>query len=277
MNDIIDNENLADTHLYYMSTKPFDKKALYENGVVFKRVTAGKSKNSINTILGIFIEIIELFSIFPDVVFSTGGYAAYPVLFAAKILKIPVITHESNSVPDSVNKWSESFAKAITVAYKQEIDFFKTKNLIHLGQPIRRNLQEPSKEGAYEFLNLEKDTPVVWILEGSGESDKINRVIEEALPELLNNYQIIHQTGKKDYEEIKLLVDATLSDHNFKYRYHAFPFLNELSMKMVAGVADIVVSRAGSTLFEIAHWEIPAIIIPASDSRGNYQIKNAYN
>ncbi len=277
LNKIIDEENLADTHLYYMSDKEFDKKALYENGIVFKRVSAGKKRNSLNSFLGGVFAVFQMFSIFPDVVFSTGGYAAYPALFAARILRIPVIVHESNSRPDEINLWAQKFAIAVTTAYKQEADFFDTQKLIHIGQPIRRELQNPTTAGAYEFLGLEKDTPVLWVLSGSRGAKKINRTVEEALPKLLNSFQVIHQTGKDDFDEMKLLTDASLMNHAFKYRYHIFDFLNQLSLKMIAGIADIVVSRAGSTLFEIAHWEIPAIIIPAPHSKNNHQIKNAYN
>ncbi len=277
VNDIIDQESLADTHTYYFSTKAFSQKNLYENGIIFKKVGASKSRYSLSNIFNIFSALIQMFSTFPDVVFSTGGYAAYPVLVAAKILKIPVIIHESNSIPNDVNRWANDLAKNITIAYKQEVDYFDKEKLIHTGQPIRHNLKEPTETGAYEFLNLEKNVPILWILGGSKGAQNINRVVEEALPTLLQKYQIIHQTGKDDYEDMKMLTDATLIDFEYKYRYHPVDFLNQLSMKMMAGVADIVISRAGSTIFEIAHWEIPAIIVPITHSYGNHQIKNAYN
>jgi UDP-N-acetylglucosamine--N-acetylmuramyl-(pentapeptide) pyrophosphoryl-undecaprenol N-acetylglucosamine transferase len=76
---------------------------------------------------------------------------------------------------------------------------------------------------------------------------------------------------------MKKLTDATLMNNQFKNRYNVFDSLNTLSMKMAAGVADVVVTRAGSTLFEIAHWELPSIVIPIPDSHGNHQISNAYN
>lgn len=277
LNKIIDAENLADTRLYYLGNKSFDKKSLYENGIRFKKIVSGKSHFSLASFVGIFQSILHVFNIFPDVVFSTGGFAAYPVLFAARILRIPIIIHESNSFPNPTNVWSASFARSVTIAYKQLIDFFDKKKLIHIGQPIRHNLQEPTLTGAYEFLNLEKETPVLWIIGGTSGAENINRVIEESLPELLTSYQVVHQTGKADFENIKMITDATLINHNFKYRYHPFPYLNQLSMKMMAGITDIAIARAGSTLFELAHWEIPSIIIPMTNSYGNHQIKNAYN
>lgn len=280
LTNIIDTENLADVHIYYLSNKPYDKKALYENGIIFKKINSGK----LNTVGGMMSAAIggikalfTLFSIYPDVVFSKGGFAAFPVVFAAKILGIPIIIHESDSVPGRVNKWSAKFARSIAVSYKQEVEYFPLEKIVHTGQPIRQDLLEPTNEGAHEFLNLEKETPTIWILGGSQGSKAINMAMEETLPELLKDYQIVHQVGRANYDEMKKLTDATLLDHDFKYRYHIFDHLNILSMKMMAGVSDIVISRAGSALFEIAHWGIPSIIIPLKSSHAGHQIKNAYN
>ncbi len=286
LNNIIDEENLADSRLYFLAPDPYDKKALYENGIVFKQITAGKMRTyfSLQNFfdifkvgIGILQAIFTVFAIFPDVVFSKGGYGAFPTVFAARLLGIPVIVHESDSVPGRVNIWASKFAKAIAVSYKQTVDYFPKEKIIHTGQPIRHNLHEPTTEGAHEFLNLESETPILWVLGGSLGAQTLNSVIEETLPQLLPKYQIIHQTGADNFDEIKKLTDAMLVDNQYKYRYHPYPFLNQLSMKMIAGVADVVISRAGSTLFEIAHWEIPAIIVPITNSHKNHQIKNAYN
>jgi len=286
LNRIVDEENLADTDIYYIADKPYNKKILYENGITFKRVNAGKFrlKFSLKIISDFFkmgIGVIEgfftLFSIYPDVVFSKGGYVAFPTLCAARLLGIPVIIHESDSVPGRVNKWSGKFARSVAVSYKQEVDYFDREKIVHTGQPIRHNLLDPTTEGAHEFLNLEKETPVIWVLGGSLGAQAINTAIEEALPYLLEKYQVVHQVGEKNFESMRKLTEATLIENPFKYRYHVFGHLNTLSMKMMAGVSDIVITRAGSQLFEIAHWGIPAIVIPITHSNGNHQIKNAYN
>jgi len=284
--NIIDSRNLADASIYFISDSPYDKKALYENGIIFKKVNAGKMRVSpslksigdfINTTLGIFQGFFTLFSIYPDVVFSKGGYSAFPTVFAAKILGIPVIIHESDSVPGRVNKWSGKFARSIAVSYKEAADYFPENKIIRTGQPIRRNFLKPTAVGAHEFMNLEKETPIIWILGGSQGSQSINTAMEETFDVLLNNYQIVHQVGISNFESFKKLTNTTLENHAFKYRYHIFDHLNVLSMKMMAGVADIVITRGGSTLFEIAHWGIPSIVIPLYNSHANHQIKNAYN
>ncbi|MFT7328005.1 MAG: UDP-N-acetylglucosamine--N-acetylmuramyl-(pentapeptide) pyrophosphoryl-undecaprenol N-acetylglucosamine transferase [Crocinitomicaceae bacterium] len=286
LNRIVDDENLADARLYYVSNKPYNKKILYENGIIFKQVSAGKLRlkpsfrmilDMFKMALGLFQALFTVFLIFPDVVFSKGGYAAFPTVFAAKILGIPVVLHESDSYPGRVNRWTGKFARAVAVSYKQEIDYFPRDKIVHTGQPIRHDLLEPAREGAHEFLNLEKDTPTIWVLGGSLGAQFINSSVEKALPMLLDKYQVVHQVGNKNFEQMKKLTYATLIDHNFKYRYHIFDSLNTLSMKMMAGVADVVITRAGSQLFEIAHWGIPSIVVPITHSNGNHQIKNAYN
>ncbi len=286
LNNIIDSENLADARLYYVSDTPYDRRALEENGIIYRQVSAGKKRvspslKSIGDMLKMGIGLIEgffnLFAIFPDVVFSKGGYAAFPTVFAARILGIPVIVHESDSVPGRVNVWAGKFARAIAVSYKQEVDYFPKEKLIHTGQPIRHDLLDPTSEGAHEFLGLDPDVPVLWILGGSLGAQSINLAIEKALPELLQKYQVIHQVGKSNLDSMKKLTDATLIDNSFRNRYHIFGNLNVLSMKMIAGVADVVITRSGSTLFEIAHWGIPSIVIPLPNSHKNHQIKNAYN
>jgi UDP-N-acetylglucosamine--N-acetylmuramyl-(pentapeptide) pyrophosphoryl-undecaprenol N-acetylglucosamine transferase len=228
------------------------------------------------TIFGCLLALYKIYSIYPDVIFGKGGYASFPALFAAKILRIPVIIHESDSKPGKVNSWAGKFAKKIALSYPDAIQYFVHKDRVaYTGNPIRSSIIQPLKNGAKEFLNMEEGTPTVLILGGSQGSQNINDVIVSALPELLNNYQIIHQTGKANLEEIKSTSTVVLKDHPFAFRYHPFDYLNELALRMSAGLADVVVSRAGSTIFEIAAWGTPSIIIPLPSSISHDQTQNA--
>lgn len=286
LNNIIDEENIADTDLYYFSDSPYDEKLLYENDLSYVNIPAGKLRKSPSlsnvvdmfvTGIGILKALIHLMIIYPDVIFSKGGYAAFPTVAAARVLNIPLVIHESDSVPGRVNMWCRHFAWKIAVSYEQAAPYFERDDIIHTGQPIRSDLENASGEGAHQFLGLNKDVPVIWVVGGSQGATIINQVLEEILPRLLEKYQVIHQSGEKNYEHMKSLADAILHENKYQYRYHLFPHLNKLSMKMAAGVADIVITRAGSMLFEIANWRIPAIVIPITNSIHNHQIKNAYN
>jgi UDP-N-acetylglucosamine--N-acetylmuramyl-(pentapeptide) pyrophosphoryl-undecaprenol N-acetylglucosamine transferase len=219
-----------------------------------------------------------MYSLFPDVVFAKGGFASFPALFAAKMLRIPVIIHESDSKPGRVSMWAGKFAKKIAVSYPSAAHYFTkhSDRVAYTGNPIRKEILLPLSNGAHEFLNLEEKTPVIVILGGSQGSQNINDVVIEALPELLNRYQVIHQTGKNNLEEIVSTSKVILKDHPFAYRYHPFDYLNELAMRMSAGVADVIVSRAGSTIFEIAAWGIPSIIIPLPHGVSHDQTANAF-
>jgi UDP-N-acetylglucosamine--N-acetylmuramyl-(pentapeptide) pyrophosphoryl-undecaprenol N-acetylglucosamine transferase len=99
----------------------------------------------------------------------------------------------------------------------------------------------------------------------------------DALPRLVNNYQIIHQTGVRNFKIVTDRSEVVLTDNQYKLRYLSMPFFNPLSLKMAAGVATIIISRAGSMLFEIASWGLPSILIPITNTNGDHQKNNAFN
>ncbi len=124
---------------------------------------------------------------------------------------------------------------------------------------------------------MEESIPVIFILGGSQGSQRINETILDALPELVKKYQIIHQTGRNNYLDMKKMSDIALEASSFKSRYKPFDYLNDLAMKMSAGAASLVVSRSGSTIFEIATWGLPSILIPIPESVSHDQTTNAFS
>lgn len=273
--------------LYYMAPNKYNARSLFDNEMEFIPVPAGKMRRYFSllnftdvfkTLTGCIMALFKMYSLYPDVVFGKGGYASFPALFAAKLLNIPVVIHESDSKPGKVNVWAGKFAKKIAISYPGAAEYFtKHKDRVALtGSPIRKEVQKPLSNGAQEFLGLEPETPVILVLGGSQGSQNINDVIIQTLPELLNRYQIIHQTGKKNLEEINATSKVILKDHPFGYRYHTFDYMNELALRMSAGVATMIISRAGSTIFEIAAWGIPSIIIPLPSSVSHDQTANAF-
>jgi len=290
LNKIIDDDHIAEGKLYFFSdSDKFDKQALVENGIKFVKVSAGKKRvgggglrnffDLFKIAFGVVQAVIKLFIVFPDLVFSKGGYASFPTLVAARLFRIPVILHESDSYPGRVNVWAGKFAKRIAISYKESAEFFpgQENKIAYTGQPIRQEISMPTREGAYEFLGLEEGIPVIFIQGGSQGAYIINYVVEEMLPKLVEKYQIIHQVGEMNLDQYKKMTDAALITNKNKGRYKQFGFLNPLAMKMSAGVADLVISRAGSSIFEIAEWKIPSIIIPIKKTNGDHQRKNAYN
>lgn len=273
---------------YFMAPAKYNPRALFDNEIEYVYVPAGKIRryfsllnitDAFKTLTGIFIAITKMFSIYPDVIFSKGGYTSFPPLVAARLLGIPVVIHDSDSHPGRVNVWAGKFAKRIALSYPSAAQFFKAKDpskIAYTGNPIRAEIAMPLSNGAFEFLNLEQNIPVIFVIGGSQGSQNINDVILQALPELLNKYQIIHQTGRANLAEIQSTTGVTLKDHPYKYRYHPFDYLDELALRMSTGAATIIVSRAGSTIFEIAAWGIPSIIIPLPSSVSHDQTANAF-
>jgi UDP-N-acetylglucosamine--N-acetylmuramyl-(pentapeptide) pyrophosphoryl-undecaprenol N-acetylglucosamine transferase len=287
VNEIIDREHIIGAKLYYVSDSPYDRELLSQNELMYEEVGTGKMRTyfsfqNFSDVFKIFFGTIsalwKLFSIYPDVVFGKGGYASFPAVFAARILRIPVVIHESDAAPGRVNKWAGRFAKRIAVSFPEAADYFPKNRTACIGQPIRREVEKPAARAiALEYWKLESDIPVVVILGGSQGAELINNTVLDALPRLLQNYQVIHQTGIRNFETVSGEANVVLGDNKQKSRYIPQAFLNSLELKMAAGAATIIISRAGSTLFEIAAWGVPSILIPFTNSNANHSKKNAFS
>ena len=284
--ELADNEKIIGLKLYYLSDDPYDKEALFANGVEFMHISAGKRRlySSIQNFFDIFktaygciSAMFTLFGLYPDVVFSKGGYSSFPVLVAARILQIPVVIHESDCYPGRVNRWAGKFAKKVAVSYDEAAAFFPKDKVAEVGQPIRKAILDRKTEGAFEYLKLDHTIPTILVLGGSQGAEIINDAILDVITTLVKDYQIIHQTGAKNIDGVKARAEFFLHDNENKDRYVPMAFLTPLALKMASGAATLVISRAGSTIFEIASWGIPSIIIPINESNGDHQKKNAFN
>ncbi|HPY13152.1 MAG TPA: undecaprenyldiphospho-muramoylpentapeptide beta-N-acetylglucosaminyltransferase [Candidatus Paceibacterota bacterium] len=282
---ICTEQKIVAPELYFMSDKPYNERALSDNGLKFVPVQAGKIRRYFSlmnffdvfkTIFGSIRAIFTLFSIYPDVVFGKGGYASFPGLLAARLLRIPVVIHESDSHPGRVTLWAGKFAKRIAVSYPEAAKYFPPEKTAVVGNPIRREVLFPAKAGAHEFLGLDKNIPIIFVVGGSQGAVRINDVVLDILPQLLTDYQVIHQVGKNNYEDLKNRASFLTENNPHKNRYKLFDYLNDVAMRMTAGAANLVISRAGSAIFEIANWGIPAIIIPIPEEISHDQRTNAF-
>lgn len=292
LNEIAEKQRLVNLKLYYMSdsvTNPPDaKRMLFENSIEFIKVPSGKMRTYVSImnfldkfslLYGAIYGLITMFFIYPDVVISKGGYASFPAVFAARFLRIPVIVHESDSYPGRMNLWTAKFAKRVAISWPEATEYLPKDKTALTGQPIRKSIleKEADRKNSCEFFKLDHNIPVILILGGSQGAQIINNSIVDILPEILNRYQVIHQTGEKNIGEVESLAKLLLKDNQYSLRYKPIPFLNNLSTRMAAGSADLIISRAGSAIFEIASWNIPSIIIPITNSNGDHQRKNAFN
>jgi len=285
INDLVRERKLLEPEMIYAAPEPYDREMLIANGVKFVPTSAGKIRNYFSvlnffdyfkTAWGVLRSVLRIFFLYPDVVFGKGGYASFPTLLAAKLFKIPVVIHESDSVPGKVNKWAGTFAKKIAVSFPEAAGYFPKDKVAYTGNPIRKSILVPARDGAFEFFKLSKELPVIYITGGSQGAQALNESLLAALPQLLEKYQIIHQTGDDNLADISNRAKVVMGDNLNLARYHPVGYVNDLATRMAAGAASLVISRAGSTIFEIASWGLPSILIPLPTAAGDHQTKNAY-
>lgn len=287
LNDLAVEEKIVDLQLFYISDSAYDQRALDDNHITFYKLKTGKQRvyfsllnifDVFKTFFAVLRALLMVYKIFPDVVFSKGGYSAVPVTIAARILGIPLVIHESDSVPGRANKMAGKWAKRIAISYEEAVEYFPKDRTAFVGHIVRHEVREPLKDGAFEYLKLQSSLPVIFVVGGSQGAKLINEALINALPELLSKYQIIHQVGVKNFEEVKGVTDIVLKDNEYKKNYYPYPYLNKLAIRMSAGVSSLVISRAGAGFIgEIASWGIPSIIIPITNSNGDHQRNNAFN
>src|SRR3989344_4718561 len=253
-----EQENIAKIEFFLMSDDPIDADMLLEERIRFIKIPAGKLRryfslrhfgDSIKTFAGIFSAFWKLYKLVPDVIFSKGGYASFPTLIAAKILGIPVMIHESDTVPGLVNQWAGNWVNSIAVSFEESLQYFESKNVALVGNPIR-----PQVVGG-----------------------NMLEAILSGLAEMVKKYQIIHQTGKNNFADVSGRADILLEKMDLKHRYHVFSFLDEGELRNASKAASIVVSRAAAgAIFEISAWGVPAILIPLPSAAQDHQRENAY-
>ncbi len=286
LGDLVRDRKLIEPQLYYAAPDPYDRELLLANNITFVPASAGKLRNYASvlnfldyfkTAWGVTRSVLRIFFLYPDVIFSTGGYAAFPTLLAARIFRIPVMLLNCDASPGKVNKWAAKFAQKIAVAFAEGAQYFPKDKVAHTGNPIRKAALVPARDGAREYFKFSPELPVVLITGGSQGSVTLNDGVIQALPQLIGKYQIIHQTGEANLTDVQGLARVALGDNLHADRYQPFGYLNDLQTRMAAGACDLVVSRAGAgNIFEIASWGIPSILVPIPEPISHDQTKNAY-
>jgi len=289
IHEIVLEDKLIEPELFFIGPHVIDYEALVEQNIIWKKSAAGRMRKYFSirnvfdffkTIIGIIQATFQLYFLYPDVVFSKGGFASFPTTVAARLLNIPVIIHESDARPGNANKITSKWAKAIAISFPGVAELFpgvdKSKFAL-VGNPIRKALSKPVKNGAHAYLNIKKDIPTILIIGGSQGAKAINSVILDALPKLVQKYQIIHQAGKKNVESVRAIATVILKNNPNAERYRVFGYLNMLAMRMSTGVASLVIIRAGTgSIFETAAEGLPSIVIPIPEDVSHDQIHNAF-
>jgi UDP-N-acetylglucosamine--N-acetylmuramyl-(pentapeptide) pyrophosphoryl-undecaprenol N-acetylglucosamine transferase len=285
-----------DIQFYYFGPKDeFGSIFLSQEGIKTKTIFAGKIRRYLgagsifqNLIdiffrlpIGFFQSFFRLFFLFPDLIFSKGGYGSLPVVFAGWLLRAPIFLHESDISPGLANRILSKLALEVFTSFPKT-EYFSPKKMILVGNPVRREIVEGSAETAEKLFKLKGGKPKILILGGSQGALRINDMLLNILPELLSDFEVIHQGGTKNFRQLLAEVQVVLGsspedNQELRQYYHPYSFLKETELKHAYRAADLIVSRAGSgSIFEIAALGKPSILIPLPESAQNHQIKNAY-
>lgn len=199
----------------------------------------------------------------PDAVLGVGGYASFPAVMAAVLMRVPAAIHEQNSVPGLANKVLSRFVGKVFLSFAASKKYFPAGKTLLTGLPIRytpagRNGRRPAVK-------------TVLVLGGSQGARQVNDMVMNglaSLSDIKDRVVFIHQTGPSDYRSVREAYDR----HGFHAEVHEF--IDD--MAPVFGKADLAVSRAGaSTLFELAAYGIPSILIPYPSAASDHQTLNA--
>lgn len=202
----------------------------------------------------------------PDVVFSKGGFVTVPVVLAAKRKKVPCVLHESDLSPGLANKLCIPSATAICTNFPETLSHLPEEKAHLTGSPIRKELFSGNRLKGLDFCGFNSVKPVILVIGGSLGSVRVNEAVRDILPQLLENYQVIHLCGKDKMDEG--LVDTP--------GYVQFEYIQKELCDLL-DAADLVISRAGANaICELLALHKPNILIPLSleASRGD-QILNA--
>ena len=224
---------------------------------------------------GLVKSFFTLLKLKPAVLFSKGGFVSVPPCIAAKLLRIPVFTHECDFTPGLATRLNSKFATKILISYDETKAYLpadKRAKAVVTGNPVRPVFYGTNPEEGKNFLFSGRDDynpekPVLLVLGGSLGAHQINELVAENLDWLCERFNVVHQCGAKD-------ADSMPKNHD---GYFLHPFIYK-EMCDVISCADIVLSRAGAnSIWECSVLGKPMVLIPlcGSGTRGD-QVDNAH-
>jgi len=260
-----------------------ERKMVERTGIKFKAISGGKWRRyfSYKNLVDIFKIKFGFWQAFfimlkwrPSLVVSAGSFISVPIVWAAWILRVPVLIHQQDIRPGLANRLMAPLAKVVTVTFEKSlIDY--GKKAVWTGNPVRQSLMFATRNSqlATQF-ELRNNLPVVLIVGGGTGAEAINRLAEESLGELTKFCQIIHITGKNKFAASCGLPPLAKAPQVKRVAgYESYEFLDAEKMAGALKTADLVITRAGlGFLSELSFLGKPSIIIPMPDS---HQAANA--
>jgi UDP-N-acetylglucosamine--N-acetylmuramyl-(pentapeptide) pyrophosphoryl-undecaprenol N-acetylglucosamine transferase len=194
----------------------------------------------------------------PDVIFTTGGYVAIPVVLAGAALRVPSLMWEGNLVPGRSVRATARAASALAVSFPETSSALPGTCFV-TGTPIR-SFSGHDKASARAALGLADDLPVLFVFGGSQSVRRLNRAVADVLATLVATSYVLHMTGETGYADALKRREALPVEHRARYKPYAFL---RAEMTDALAAADLLVGRAGSsTLAEASALGLPMVVVP---------------
>lgn len=250
-------------------------KEVSESGIEFHELKAGKIDSTptfseiSNIPLGFFRAWKYLLKFKPAAVLSFGGYLGLTASLPAHLMGIPVYLHEQTLIAGKANIVTGKFAKRVYLSFDQSAKYFPFGRSQYVGLPLRSSILNSAPEKLFN-----NDLPTILVLGGKQGSHIINGHIFTALPGLLINYNVIHQTGMSsvtgDYNTAIAKKDSLPTD--LSSRYNPVGYIGEKEIGSYLASVELVVSRSGAhTAYELGVLGKQAVLIPFMHTTGSEQ------
>lgn len=222
-------------------------------------------------LLGFLQSFIKLIIWRPKVIFLKGGFVCLPVGYAAFILRIPIVIHDSDAHAGLANRLLAPLATYIATGAPLEYYNYPIHKAEYVGIPVQslgKPLTHAQKNEIKQKYGVSQHKPLVVVTGGGLGAKRINDAIVEIAPKLIESASIIHLSGVAQYDELK---EKVLQNDDYKL----ISFLSD-GFEELVGAADLVISRAGaSSLAEMAAVGANVLLVPNAQLVGGHQVKNA--
>lgn len=227
-------------------------------------------------LISFFKALHLIFNFKADLIIGTGGFVAGPVVLAGVLLGKKTLIHEQNAYPGITNKLLAKLVDKVCLNFVEAKEHLKVNNdkIEITGNPVRPKIMEVQLQKAYQELDLDPQLDTILITGGSLGAEIINQnVIELYNYALKNNFQILHLTGKNNYDRMA----EELKKNNLEPANPLFKLIAYLDkMEYALAVSDLIIARAGATgLAEITSCAKASILIPFAAAAENHQLFNA--
>lgn len=210
----------------------------------------------------------------PDVVFAKGGYVSLPVGLAAAFLRIPLVIHDSDTLPGLTNRILSRYATKICVGQPLEnYPNYPSDKLVYCGVPISDTFySQLSSAASKKQLGITLDSKLIAVIGGSLGAMRINEAVLSQLDAIMQDGTVCMHWVCGAYHYDQLLHEV--QHKTYKHKIKLDKFTNELPT--ILNAADVVISRTGATsLAELAALSKPTILVPNPLLTGGHQLSNA--